>query len=87
MVRGTFALASSSMNTSDSIGPALRPPRSGGQPGTSQPASNIVRVQRRAQSGAWPVDTDGSAAISSGVGRLAASHSSSSARNASTASS
>ena len=36
---------------------ALRPPYSGGQPGTSQPASKRDRCQRRAHSGMWAEDT------------------------------
>ena len=32
---------------------ALRPPNSGGLPGSSQPLSNISRCQRRAHSGTW----------------------------------
>ena len=43
--------ASSSKYTICCTGVALRPPSSGGQPGTSQPESNIRRCHRRAQSG------------------------------------
>ena len=59
---------------------ALRPPSSGGQPGTSQPLSNSFRCQSRAHSGMCALDCFGSRRSSS-VGPFASSQSMSSARN------
>ena len=35
----------------------MRPPNSGGYPGSNQPLSNISRCQLRAHSGMWLLDT------------------------------
>ena len=78
--------ASSSKYTIVCTGVALRPPSSGGQPGTSQPASNWARCHRRAQSGRCALDR-GRSVMSAAVGALASSHASSSARNRSVSSS
>ncbi len=85
-LRGTPIRASSSKYTICCTGVALRPPYSGGQPGTSQPASNRARCQRRAHSGMWAEDTTRSWR-SATDGRCPSIHSRSSARKASVSSS
>ena len=65
---------------------ALRPPYSGGQPGTSQPASKSWRCHCAAQAGMCAEDSTRSARVSE-EGRLASIHARSSARKASVSSS
>src|SRR5690349_12328525 len=65
---------------------ALRPPNSGGCPGTSHPLSNISRCQRRAQSGTSLLDHDRSSASAS-VGKFSSRKATNSARKASTSAS
>src|SRR4051812_31050649 len=60
---------------------ALRPPNSGGLPGSSQPSSNSSRCQRRDHSGACELDVERSAVSASG-GRLASTNASNSALKA-----
>ena len=75
-------LVSSSWWTNCSTRVALRPPYSGGLPGTSHPASNSFRCQSRAHWGAWALESDGSV-TSDGSGALASSQAANSARKAS----
>ena len=72
----------SSDTTNCSIRVALRPPYSGGLPGTSQPASNSLRCQSRAHGGASALDLEGTSMVD-GSGPLASSQAPNSARKAS----
>ena len=63
---------------------ALRPPNSGGLPGSSQPASNCSRCQRRAHSGTCDVDRDRSAGLRLSWAGVSSRNRTNSARNAST---
>ncbi len=85
-LRGTPSRASSSKYTICCTGVALRPPYSGGQPGTSQPLSKSLRCQARAHSGMWAEDRTRSARSEEG-GRFASIQARNSRRNASVCSS
>src|SRR5215468_3953637 len=62
---------------------ALRPPNSGGLPGSSQPWSNCRRCHSRAHCGTWALERDRSTACA-WVGRCSSRNAWNSARNAST---